>query len=43
MAPWPFVIAAYGITLVATLATSLWAWRSARQAEARAAQLTGRD
>ncbi|MBT2185771.1 heme exporter protein CcmD [Sphingobium nicotianae] len=43
MAPWPFVIAAYGLTFIATLATSLWAWRSARQAEARADQLTRRD
>ncbi|MBN8832459.1 MAG: heme exporter protein CcmD [Sphingomonadales bacterium] len=43
MNPWPFVIAAYGITLVATIATSLWAWRAARQAEKRAQELTGRD
>jgi len=41
--PWPFVIAAYGLTALATVATSLWAWRGARQAEARAAQLLGRD
>jgi hypothetical protein len=43
MNPWPFVIAAYGITLVATVATSLWAWRGARQAEKRAQDLMGRD
>jgi hypothetical protein len=40
MPHWPFILAAYGITLVATIATSVWAWTSARQAEARAAQLT---
>jgi len=43
MNPWPFVIAAYGLTFIATLATSLWAWRAARQAETRAAQLLERD
>jgi len=37
--PWPFVIAAYGLTALATVATSLWAWRGARQSEARAKQL----
>ena len=40
---WAFVIAAYGITLVGTLATSLWAWRTAKAAESRAAQLLERD
>jgi len=43
MNPWPFVIAAYGITLVATVATSVWAWRAAKSAEKRAQDLTGRD
>ena len=43
MNPWPFVIAAYGLTFAATLATSLWAWRSAKSAEARAATLLDRD
>lgn len=43
MPHWPFIIAAYGITLAATLATSLWAWSLARKAERRAAQLTERD
>jgi hypothetical protein len=43
MNPWLFVIAAYGLTLVAAVATSLWAWRAARQAEARAARLLERD
>ncbi len=43
MDPWPFVIAAYGLTCFATVATSLWAWRTARRAEARANQVLGRD
>ncbi|MCW2337347.1 hypothetical protein M2337_001580 [Sphingobium sp. B2D3A] len=43
MNPWPFVIAAYGLTLVATVATSLWAWARARQAERRARDLLERD
>ena len=43
MNPWPFVIAAYGITLAATLITSIWAWRRAKAAEARAATLLERD
>lgn len=43
MNPWPFVIAAYGLTAIATVATSLWAWRAARLAERRAEQLIGRD
>jgi len=40
---WPFIIAAYGLTFAATIATSLWAWSSARRAEKRAAELTGRE
>lgn len=43
MNPWPFVVAAYGLTALATMATSLWAWRTARRAEMRAEQLLGRD
>lgn len=43
MNPWPFVIAAYGITFVGTLAASIWAWRTAAEAEARAAALRERD
>ncbi len=33
---WNFVIASYSVTLVATLALLLWAWRSMRRAERRA-------
>jgi len=40
---WPFIIVAYGITFLATVATSLWAWSAARRAETRAADLTARD
>lgn len=43
MNPWPFVIAAYGITIIGTIATSIWAWRAARLAEARADTLRDRD
>jgi hypothetical protein len=43
MNPWPFVSAAYGLTFIATIATSLWAWRRARQAEQKAANLLDRD
>jgi hypothetical protein len=43
MNPWPFVISAYAIVLVGTVAVSLWAWRSARDAEARADAMRERD
>ena len=43
MNPWPFVIAAYGITLAGTLLVSLWAWRTATSAEKRADALRDRD
>ena len=33
---WSFVIAAYVVTLLGTLALLIWAWRSMRSAEARA-------
>lgn len=36
MNPWPFVIAAYGLTLLGTLAVSIWSWRAALGAEKRA-------
>ena len=32
---WSFVIASYGVTLLATAALLLWAWRSMRRAERR--------
>jgi len=36
MNPWPFVIAAYGVTLLATAALILLSWQSMRKAEAAA-------
>ncbi|MFT3966787.1 MAG: hypothetical protein QM690_12995 [Sphingobium sp.] len=36
MNPWPFVIAAYALAGMGTLAVSLWSWRAARAAETRA-------
>lgn len=35
MNPWPFVFAAYGLTLLATTALALAAWRAMRRAERR--------
>jgi len=43
MDPWPFVIAAYALTLAGTAATSIWAWRAAQSAERRAGQMQERD
>ncbi|HEY1124369.1 MAG TPA: hypothetical protein VGE65_01950 [Sphingobium sp.] len=43
MNPWPFVIAAYAITLLGAAVTSIWAWRSASDAETRANALKERD
>ncbi len=37
---WTFVIAAYALTLIGTVATSIWAMRAMRRAEARADALT---
>jgi hypothetical protein len=33
MNPWPFVIAAYGITLASAAALAIWAWLRMRDAE----------
>lgn len=43
MNPWPFVSAAYAITLAGTLLASIWAWRSAISAEKRADAMKERD
>ncbi len=43
MNPWPFVIAAYTIMLLGAALTSIWAWRSATTAEARADAMRERD
>ena len=42
MNPWPFVIAAYGITGLGTFGLLLWSWRSMRAAEALADSLKRR-
>jgi hypothetical protein len=39
MNPWPFVIAAYALTLLATAALVLLSWRAMRRAEAAAEHL----
>jgi hypothetical protein len=39
MNPWPFVIAAYLVTIVATASLILWAYASMRRAEAAADKL----
>lgn len=39
MNPWPFVIAAYSITLVGTMMLVAWAWTTMKRAEARAEEL----
>ena len=36
MNPWPFIIAAYALTLLATAALVLLSWRAMRRAEAAA-------
>ncbi|MDZ7894439.1 MAG: hypothetical protein U5M50_05395 [Sphingobium sp.] len=41
MPHWPFVIAAYGLTLVGTAGVVLWARIAMIRAEAKAAQLGG--
>jgi heme exporter protein CcmD len=37
--PWPFVIAAYVLTIAATLGLVGWCWLAMRRAEAEAARL----
>ncbi len=42
MNPWPFVIGAYAIALVATVALTALSWRAMRRAEAEAERI-GRE
>jgi hypothetical protein len=42
MNPWPFVVAAYALTIGATVALLLWAWVAMRAAEAAADELKRR-
>ncbi|WP_275401797.1 hypothetical protein [Sphingomonas flavalba] len=39
MNPWPFVIAAYAVTIGGTAAAFIWAWLAMRAAEKAAAGL----
>ena len=39
MSPWPFVAAAYAVTIVAVAGLILWAYASMRRAEAAADSL----
>ena len=39
---WPFVLAAYAITMLATAAMVVWAWLSMRRAEARRDKARGK-
>ena len=39
MNPWPFVIAAYALTLLATASLVLWSWSAMRRAEDEAGRL----
>ena len=41
--PWPFIAAAYALTILATLAVSFWSWRAMKAAERDAEALTDRS
>jgi hypothetical protein len=38
---WPFIILAYALTILATLAVTGWSWSAMRRAEAEAEALRG--
>ena len=40
--PWPFILAAYALTILGTLAVTLHAWRAMRKAERDAEALGNR-
>jgi len=40
MNPWPFIVGAYVVTVVAMLGLTLWSWAAMRRAEADAAALS---
>ena len=40
---WPYIIAAYAITIAGTLAVTLWSWRAMRSAERDADALSNRQ
>jgi heme exporter protein CcmD len=37
--PWPFVVAAYALTLLGTATLALWSWAAMRRAEREAERL----
>jgi hypothetical protein len=37
--PWPFIVGAYGLTLVASAALTLWSYLAMRRAEADVGRL----
>ena len=39
MNPWPFIIAAYALTLLATVGLTWWSWAAMRRAEGQVEQL----
>ena len=41
--PWPFIVAAYAIAILGTLALTFWSWRAMRKAERDAAALSDRQ
>jgi hypothetical protein len=43
MNAWPFIIAAYAITIAGTALVTLWSLAAMRRAEAAADRLTGRE
>ena len=38
---WPFIIGAYGLTILGTIGVTLWSWAAMRRAEADADALRG--
>ncbi len=42
MNPWPFIIAAYALTIAGTLAVTAWSFVAMRRAESDAAALSDR-
>ena len=43
MNPWPFIIAAYALTILGTVGTVLWSWAAMRRAEAQADRIGRRS
>jgi len=42
MNPWPFILAAYALTILGTLGVTAWSFSAMRRAEAEAASLSER-